>query len=58
MRELDDDALDHAVGEEAPGVPLLSAKALAGVHQRRKDLLAIVDGKRNGASGAAVYAFP
>ena len=58
VRALDDDALDRAIGEESPGVALLSPKALAGVHQRRKDLLAIIDAKRSDANDAALFAFP
>jgi hypothetical protein len=58
VRELDDDALTRALGEETPGVPLLSAKALAGVHQRRKELLRIVDAKSSDGGEDALLAFP
>jgi hypothetical protein len=58
MRELDDEAISKALGEETPGVPLLSAKALAGVSQRRKQLLTIIDAKLSDAGDDAVLAFP
>jgi hypothetical protein len=58
VRELDDDALARAIGVEAPGEPLLSGKALAGVAQRRKQLLAIVDAKLRDAGEDATLAFP
>jgi len=58
VRALDDVALDRAVGEESPGVPLLSAKALAGVHRRRTELLAVIDSKRADAGDDAIFAFP
>jgi hypothetical protein len=58
LRALDDAALAHALGEETPGVPLLSPRALAGVVQRRKELLAIVDAKLESAGEAATLAFP
>lgn len=56
LRALDEPALARALGEESPGVPLLSAKALAGVAQRRRQLLEIVDAKL--AAGTAAFAFP
>ena len=58
MRELDDDALAHALGEESPGVPLLSTKALDGVRQRRKQLLQIIDTKRGDGGDDALLYFP
>ena len=58
LRTLDDDALDRALGEETPGVPLLSAKALAGVHARRKQLLELIDAKAGDAGEGATLAFP
>ena len=58
VRALDDDALDRAIGDESPGVALLSARALAGVHQRRRALLAIVDAKRADAGDDALLPFP
>lgn len=58
VRELDDEALTRALGEESPGVPLLSAKALAGVHQRRKEVLRVIDAKSSDGGETAVLAFP
>lgn len=57
LRALDDEALARALGEESPGVPLLSHKALAGVSARRERLLQIVDAKLLDA-GEATFAFP
>lgn len=58
LRALDDAALTRALGEESTGVPLLSPKALAGVAQRRKELLAILDAKRADAGDDALLPFP
>lgn len=58
LRALDDDALGRAIGEESPGVPLLSAKAMAGVVQRRKTALAIIDAKTGDGGEDATLAFP
>jgi hypothetical protein len=58
LRALDDAALAAALGEETPGAPLLSAKALAGLLQRRKALVEIVDAKANAAGDAETFAFP
>jgi hypothetical protein len=58
LRALDDVALGQALGEEAPGLPLLSAKALAGVAQRRKELLDLIDAKLADGGEAATFAFP
>lgn len=58
VRGLDDDALTRAVGVEAPGEPLLSEQSLAGVMQRRNQLLAIVDAKLRDAGEDATLAFP
>jgi hypothetical protein len=58
LRALDDDALDGALGEETSGVPLLSAKALAGVHARRTKLLAVIDAKLSDAGADTTLAFP
>ena len=55
MRELDDVPLTQALGEESPGLPLLSAKALAGVLHRRKQLLQILDAK---TADDALLSFP
>jgi hypothetical protein len=58
LKALDDDALDRALGEETPGVPLLSTKALAGVHARRTQLLNLIDAKSGDAGADATLAFP
>ena len=58
LRALDEAALTAALGEESAGVPLLSPKALAGVVQRRKELLAILDAKRSDAGDEALLPFP
>jgi hypothetical protein len=60
LRELDDAALTRALGEESPAVPLLSTKALAGVLERRRQLLALIDRKRGDAAAddARLFAFP
>ena len=58
MRALDDAALSRAIGEESPGVPLLSAKALAGVLHRRTQLLQIIDAKIADGGDDALLSFP
>jgi hypothetical protein len=58
LKELDDGAMKRALGEESPGVPLLSEKALAGVLQRRRQLLQLVDAKAGDAGDGATFAFP
>ena len=57
MRDLDDAALTAAIGEETPGVPLLSTKALTAALSRRKQLLEIIDGKVSDAGDEALF-FP
>lgn len=58
MKALDDAALTRAFGEESPGVPLLSERALDGVLARRKRLLAVIDAKTRDAGEEATFAFP
>jgi hypothetical protein len=58
VRALDPDALARAIGEESPGVPLLSDKALAGVEARRMALLALVDAKIGDAGDGETLYFP
>jgi len=58
LRALGDEALAAALGEETKGVPLLSAKALAGVAERRRSALAIIDARIAAAGEARVLAFP
>lgn len=45
IRALDEAKLAEMLGEESKFVPLLSAKAFAGVIERKKELVAIVDAK-------------
>lgn len=58
MRELNDASLTLAIGEEAPGVPLLSPRSLAGVLNRRKQLLQIIDAKLTDAGESDGLSFP
>jgi hypothetical protein len=58
VRELDDAALVRAMGDEAPAVPLLSQKALAGVLQRRRELLDVVDAKLKANGETETFEFP
>lgn len=58
LRALDEAALARAVGEERPGVPLLSAKVLAAVSARRNAALADVDAKIGKYGEDATLAFP
>jgi hypothetical protein len=45
LRALDADAARRAMGEDAPGEPLLSPRVLAGLEERRKTALAVVDAR-------------
>jgi hypothetical protein len=45
LRSVDEAEITRAVGEESPGVPLLSPKALAGVITRRTELLEVIDAR-------------
>lgn len=58
LRTADDASITRAIGEESPGVPLLSAKALAGVFQRRSELLAEVDRRLTANGEAETYLRP
>lgn len=58
LRGLSDDALALAFGEESPGVALLSPKALAGVAQRRRGALSVIDAKVQSHGEEATLAFP
>jgi hypothetical protein len=57
LRALDAAALRRAIGEEAPGVPLLSERSVTGVELRRLTVLAIVDARVVHAGAAATLAF-
>jgi hypothetical protein len=58
LRVLSDDAIERALGEESPGVPLLSKKALDGVLARKRTLVEILDAKIGDAGAGAALAFP
>jgi hypothetical protein len=58
LRAMDDNALSAAIGEESSGAPLISAKALTGVVERRAELLGILDAKLADAGDAETLAFP
>ncbi len=57
LRGLDDATLETALGDEAPGVPLLTPKQRAAVSKRRGTLLRIVDEKVKAAGESSVLAF-
>jgi hypothetical protein len=57
LRALDSEMLRSAIGEEAPGVPLLSARSVAGVQLRRATVLAIVDARVGDAGAGATLTF-
>jgi hypothetical protein len=57
VRALDAAGLRAAIGDETPGVPLLSERSLAGVEARRASLLHLVDARVGDAGAAAVLAF-
>lgn len=58
VRALDDARLAAAIGDERPGAPLLSKRALAGVAERRAELVRIVDAKIAAIGEAEALAFP
>jgi hypothetical protein len=58
LRTFDRAALAAAIGDESPGVPLLSDKALDGVDERRRALVALVDAKIGDAGDAEALYFP
>lgn len=58
LRALDALSMADAIGEEEPGVPLLSAHGIAAADQRRKDILAIIDAKIAALTEPAVLFFP
>ncbi|HEY8073237.1 MAG TPA: hypothetical protein VIF62_03990, partial [Labilithrix sp.] len=58
VRALDDAALAKALGEEPPGTPLVSSKALAGVSARRDEWLRAIDEKRADAGEDETLFFP
>ena len=58
VRALDDAALARALGEEPPGTPLVSAKALAGVAARRDEWLRAIDAASADAGDDETLYFP
>ena len=58
LRKLEPVALSDAIGEDMPGTPLLSAKVLAGVDERRRKALAHIDDLVAKRGEAAILVFP
>lgn len=58
LRALDDDVLAQAIGEETPGTPLLSERALAGVRARRDEARKILDAKIAAHGEGEILFFP
>ncbi len=58
LRLVDEAEITRAIGEESPGVPLLSQKALAGVLQRRTELLDVVNAKLKANGEVETYLHP
>lgn len=58
VRALDDARLAAALGDERPGAPLLSKRALAGVTERRAELVRVIDAKIAAIGEAEALAFP
>jgi hypothetical protein len=58
LRTLDGTKLRDALGEEAPGQPLLSDRTLNEADARRRTVLGTIDSHVNDAGAAAVLAFP
>jgi hypothetical protein len=57
LRALDAKKTEDAIGEEAPGVPLVSPKVLSGIEERRKKVLGVVDAKIAADGEASVLYF-
>ncbi len=57
LRGLGDLGLGDAIGEESPGVPLLAARALAGVASRRQVVVELIDERLRKAGEAATLPF-
>ncbi|MBK6695675.1 MAG: hypothetical protein IPG50_26215 [Myxococcales bacterium] len=58
IRLLDDASMQRAVGEERPGVPLLSEAAMRGLAERRLTVLEAVDARVKAVGAAKAFAFP
>jgi hypothetical protein len=57
IRALDEAKLAEIVGEESKFVPLLSAKAFAGVIERKKELVAMIEAKASDGGNETLF-FP
>jgi hypothetical protein len=57
LRALDAKSLASALGDETPGVPLLTDRAIDGVNRRRDEALAIIDARIKKAGPAKALAF-
>ena len=57
LRSIDALVIADALGDEEPGTPLLSARAVADVDRRRKEILAIIDDKIAALGETAVLFF-
>jgi hypothetical protein len=58
LRALDEERVRAALGEETPGVPLVSERIVTGVDSRRRTVLQIVEARIAGAGEGATLAFP
>lgn len=58
LRKMTPISLADALGEDAPGTPLLSARVVSGVDERRRAVLERVDALVKERGEAAVFAFP
>ncbi len=58
LRAFDPKAARLAIGDDGRGTPILSDKALAGLEERRKRILGIVDAKIASKGDSAVLFFP
>ena len=57
LRGLEPEATKNAVGEERPGVPLLGPHVLAGIEERRKRVVSVIDAKSTELGEAQVLTF-
>ncbi|MDP9035026.1 MAG: hypothetical protein M3O50_09475 [Myxococcota bacterium] len=57
LRQLDDAALREKIGEESPGVPLLTDHVLAAVATRRTNLLEVIDARIADAGDGSTLVF-
>jgi hypothetical protein len=58
LRAMNAAAVRQALGEESPGVPLLPERAMAGVEERRRTAVEVIDARvGDGGGGVATFAF-